>query len=129
MMETISVQATRRESEYERSSLEADVARCRQIATLLDSQFEFMGFRFGMDAIIGLVPVVGDAVGFIAGLYPIHIARKHKLGRALEWRMMFNLAADHLIGIVPLAGDFFDAMYKANLKNLDLLERAIARRK
>ena len=105
--------------------LEADLERVRMLARLLDAQFDIAGIKIGWDAIIGLVPVVGDTVTTIIGAYPIHVARKHKLGRWLQLRMAGNLAIDWAVGSIPLLGDVFDVAYKANLKNAALLERAV----
>ena len=79
------------------SDLRADIERAWRVARLLDSEFSIAGFRFGFDAIVGLVPVVGDAFTFLTGLYPIHLARKHNLGRTVERKMILNLAIDALI--------------------------------
>ena len=108
--------------------LEADIQRVRVLAKLLDAQFQIGGYRFGWDAIIGLVPVVGDIATAAIGLYPIHIARKHKLGRLLEARMSANLLLDWAVGAIPIIGDVFDVAFKANLKNLALLDRAASQR-
>jgi len=98
------------------------------LADLLDAEFQIAGVRFGFDALVGLVPGIGDAVGFLAGLYPIHLVRKHQLGRRVEQRMIANLMIDSIGGMIPIVGDLFDVTFKANLKNLALLERAIADR-
>jgi len=108
--------------------LEADLERARKLARALDSQFEIAGFRFGWDAIVGLVPVAGDVATMLIGLYPLLIARKHNLGKFVQTRMATNLLIDWAVGSVPLVGDVFDATYKAHLKNLVLLERAAERR-
>ena len=110
------------------TELDGDLVRARWLADLLDTKFSVGGFRFGIDPIVDLVPVLGDTVMFIAGLYPLHLARKHKLPKLVQWRMIGNLAIDYIIGIVPIIGALFDAAYKANVKNVALLERAIARR-
>jgi hypothetical protein len=111
------------------SELEADLARARWLARLLDSQFKFMGIEFGLDALVGLVPVVGDGVAALAAMYPVHIARKHKLGKRVEARMALNVLMDFLGGAVPVVGDLIDVAYKANLRNLKLLEKAVERRR
>src|SRR6476659_9085829 len=71
--------------------LEGDLRRARVLANWLDAQFSIGTFRFGMDAVVGLVPVVGDTLGAIAGLYPIYLARKHKLGKGVATRMAANV--------------------------------------
>jgi len=106
------------------SSLESDLARVRKLATLLDAQFSFAGIPFGLDAIVGLIPVAGDLITGVAALYPLYIARKHKLGRVVEMRMAMNVLVDVAAGAVPLVGDVVDVAFKANLKNLEILERA-----
>jgi len=104
--------------------LEADLEKVRRLAKLLDAEFEFRGVKYGWDAIVGLVPVVGDVVMALVGVYPIIIARKHKLGRVVQTRMAMNLLVDWAVGEVPLLGDAFDVAFKANLKNAKLLEKA-----
>jgi len=108
--------------------LKVDLERARKLATLLDSQFSVAGVRFGLDAIIGLVPVVGDTLTALAALYPIWVARRHNLGKTVQARMALNVVADWAAGSIPVIGDLIDVTYKANLKNLKLLERAVERR-
>ena len=110
------------------SDLETDLARVRWLAKLLDSQFSIAGIEFGLDAIVGLVPVAGDVITAVAALYPLHIAKKHNLGKTLQARMAWNVLVDLAAGAIPVVGDVVDVAYKANLKNLKLLERAAARR-
>ena len=109
--------------------LDAVLARARWLANLLDSQFNFMGVEFGLDAIVGLIPVVGDVASAAAALYPVHVAKKHNLGKTLQARMAFNVLIDFAAGAVPLIGDLVDVAYKANLKNLKLLEKAAEKRR
>jgi hypothetical protein len=128
MSQVLHVNVTRRDAETTQTtqpiSLEADLAAARQLAELLDAKFTVGGVRFGVDAILGLIPVVGDTVSTLIGVYPLMLARKHKLGRWVQARMAANLAADWAIGLVPLAGDVFDIGFKANLRNFALLEKA-----
>ena len=125
-MSTIAVSVRRVD---ESQQLEADLKIARWLATLLDAQFDIGGFKFGIDPLVDLVPVVGDVVMTLVGLYPIYLARKHKLGRAVQLRMAMNLGLDFLIGAVPVIGSVFDAAYRANLKNVELLEKAAAKRR
>ena len=109
--------------------LDVDLARARKLAHLMDSRFSFAGVKFGLDAIVGLVPVIGDAVTAGASLFPIWVARRHNLGSTVQARMALNVLIDLLPGMIPVVGDLIDVAYKANLKNLKLLERAAERRR
>ena len=111
-----------------RAELLADLARARTLATWLDSQFEVAGVKFGFDAIIGLVTGVGDTITSLIGLYPLWVAKRHGLGKALQARMALNVAIDWVPGLLPVVGDLIDVFYKANLKNLKLLEAAVEKR-
>ena len=97
--------------------------RLRVLARLMDAQFELPGtrFRFGLDALIGLVPGLGDAVTTAISAYIIAEARRLGVSRWVLARMIANVALDALVGAIPLAGDLFDAAFKANLRNLRLL--------
>jgi hypothetical protein len=107
--------------------LESDLRRARQIADLLDTKFELAGMRFGLEAVLGLVPVVGDTLGAVAGLYPLWVANRHKLGKGVQARMAANLAIEWGGGLIPYVGDFFDVAFKANIRNFKLLESAATR--
>ena len=82
--------------------------------------------RFGLEGMVGLIPVVGDLLG-AGGLYPIYVARRHRLGRWLQARMAWNLFIEWLIGCVPFVGDAFDIAFKANLRNVRMLEKKCGR--
>lgn len=98
--------------------------RLRSLAWLLDNSIPLPGgFRVGLDALIGLVPGVGDAIGGMISAYLINEARMMGAPRSVLLRMSGNVLLDSIIGVIPFAGDLFDAAYKANTKNLELLER------
>lgn len=108
----------------------ARLARLRKLAWLLDARFGLPGtrFRFGVNSILGLWPVVGDvALGFVS-LYVVWEARQLGAPPALLARMLGNVAIEVAGGSVPILGDLFDMAFKANLRNLDLLERWMQRR-
>ena len=128
MTETIRVEAKRRETTSTQPDAQRDLANVERIAKLLDTEFEFAGIRFGLDAIIGLIPVLGDSIAALIGLYPIYIAQQHKLGLLLRGRMLLNLILDWLIGLVPFVGDALDVVFKANIYNAKLLRRALEKR-
>lgn len=97
----------------------------RRWATLLDSAFRVPGtrIRFGLDAIIGLVPGLGDLSAPVFAAVLLVTGFKMRLPAIVQARMVFNAALDMLLGLVPLAGDLADVAWKANLRNLALLER------
>ena len=97
----------------------------RRYAVLLDSQFRVPGtnIRFGLDAIIGLIPGVGDiSTPVFAGMLLLQGVRM-RLPVVVQARMVLNAALDMLLGFVPVLGDLADIGFKANLRNLELLER------
>ena len=123
-MQTIPVDVHRVDRSVAAPDLQADLERARLLANWLDARFSFMGVRFGLDAIIGLVPVVGDTLTALASTYPILVAARHDLGKTLQARMAMNILIDLVPGAIPVVGDLIDVAYKANLKNLKLLEAA-----
>ena len=105
------------------------LARARTLARLLDSAVGVpgTGVRFGADAILGLVPGLGDVAGAALAGYLVLLAQRLGAPRAVVLRMLANVAVDTAAGSVPLVGDLFDVAYKSNMRNLALLERAIER--
>ncbi|HVG70962.1 MAG TPA: DUF4112 domain-containing protein [Vicinamibacterales bacterium] len=97
----------------------------RRVARMLDSALRVPGttFRFGLDPILGLIPGVGDLVSPLFTLGMLFQARDLGVPRVVQLRMIFNVAIDVLTGFVPLIGDLFDFAWKANNRNLALLER------
>ena len=104
--------------------------RLRRMARLLDSEFQIPGtrWRVGLDPLIGLVPGVGDAASAALSLWIIAEAGRLGAPSGTLLRMLLNLLVDTTAGSIPVLGDAFDAGYKANLRNLALLERALAER-
>jgi hypothetical protein len=101
------------------------VLALRKWATLLDSAFQVPGtqMRFGLDPVVGLIPGIGDIVtGFFSVMMLVHAVRL-RVPKIVLARMTMNVGVDLLVGAVPVLGDLFDAGYKANLRNLALLER------
>ena len=128
MTETIRVETKRREPAASEPDAQRDLENVERLAKLLDTEFEFAGIRFGLDAIIGLVPVLGDSIAALIGLYPIYIAQQHKLGLLVRARMLLNLIIDWFIGIIPFIGDLADVAFKANIRNAKILRNALEKR-
>ena len=97
----------------------------RRWAVLLDSAFRIpgTGIRFGLDAIIGLIPGVGDISTPVFAALLILQAARMRLPLVVQARMVLNAGLDMLLGLVPILGDIADIGWKANLRNLALLER------
>jgi hypothetical protein len=104
------------------------IARLDVLASLLDTAFIVPGtnIRFGVDALIGLVPGIGDVVTTLMSLYIVQEARALGAPRHLIARMLVNVALDGVVGAVPLLGDAFDVMWRANRRNMALLQRHLA---
>tara|TARA_R110002072_G_scaffold2361_8_gene19660 strand:+ start:5632 stop:6009 length:378 start_codon:yes stop_codon:yes gene_type:complete len=111
-------------------TLQLDIEKLESLAELMDSRFRIpgTGIRFGLDAVIGLIPGVGDAVTLLPTLYIISQAQKHGAAGHIQAAMVFNAALDLVIGAVPLLGDLFDVGFKANHRNVRLLKRHLDRR-
>jgi hypothetical protein len=120
----ISVDSTGKVQSVEDAGVREARERLRWLAWLLDSSIPVPGtsFTIGLDALIGLVPVLGDLVGVLLSSYIMSEAARLGAPRPLLWRMAFNVGVEGVIGIIPLAGDVFDAAWKANQKNVRLLD-------
>jgi hypothetical protein len=98
--------------------------RLRGITQLFDQAFRVPGtqWRFGLDAMFGLIPGLGDVAGAIVAIYALRVARQLRAPGVVQMHMLSNIAIDALVGTVPLLGDLFDFVYKAQTRNLKLLD-------
>jgi hypothetical protein len=106
------------------------LAEVEFLAWLLDNSIPVPGTggrRFGVDALIGFVPVVGDLVGGLLSLVVVWRGSRMGLPRIVVVRMLVNAAIDLVIGAIPLAGDAFDLWFKVNERNLGLVRRHLER--
>jgi Domain of unknown function (DUF4112) len=101
--------------------------RLDALATVMDSAITIPGTKvvMGLDALLGLLPVVGDAVSSVISGYIVWEARRIGAPRFLIARMAGNVAVDTLVGSIPVLGDVFDVAFKANRKNVALLKRHV----
>ena len=101
------------------------LARIERLARLLDTAYRIPGtrIRFGLDPLLGLLPVVGDIGGAALSAYLIYEARRLKLPKSAIARMIGNVAVEAALGAIPLAGDMFDLFWRANMRNLRILHR------
>ncbi|WP_082173563.1 DUF4112 domain-containing protein [Methylobacterium platani] len=110
------------------SSPEQVLARLELLAHILDTAILLPGNRrIGLDAIVGLIPVIGDVITTAISSYIVWEARRLGAPRWLIARMAANVAIDGVVGAVPLIGDLFDAAFKANRRNVQLLRNHLER--
>ena len=115
----------------EHAEVEAAMARITAVAKLMDSLFAIPGtrIRLGVDSLLGLVPVVGDIAAQVVAGYLIWEARQLGVSKLTLWRMVGNTLIDTVVGAVPLVGDAFDIAFRANMKNLRLLQRHLEKQR
>lgn len=103
------------------------LARIRRLAWLLDSAVRLPGtkFRFGLNSILGLTPAAGDAAMAAVSLYIVYEAYQIGLPKQQLAKMLGNVAVETVAGSVPILGDVFDATFKANLRNIALIDAHI----
>ncbi len=108
---------------------EQRLARLDALAKLLDVAFILPGtkIRYGIDGIIGLIPVVGDIIATALSLWLVREARALGAPWHVTARMVGNVAIQGVVGTVPIAGDAFDVLFRANMRNVRLLRRWIDR--
>lgn len=108
--------------------LDPRTARMRLLAKLLDEAVTIPGTRIGLglDAVLGLVPGVGDTAGLVLSAGIVMQAARLGVGGSVLARMVMNVAIDAVVGAIPFVGDLFDVGWKANVRNVRLLQEALA---
>lgn len=99
--------------------------RIEAMEQLLENSFTIPGinYRIGVDAIAGLIPVIGDFIAAAMGMYIVWEAKNLGLPKWKLWRMTGNVAFDTAIGAVPVVGDAFDLVFRSNTRNLKIVKR------
>ncbi len=117
------------ESDRQSTAAGSNVTGLRQLARLLDAAVRIPGtnIRFGLDALLGLIPGAGDIAGGVLSTFIILQAANRGASGSVLTRMVMNVAVDSIVGAVPILGDLFDIGWKSNTRNMDLLERYVAR--
>ncbi len=108
-----------------------ELDRLEALANLLDSRFVIPGtdVRFGLDSVLGLVPVLGDAIAAIVSLYIVTRLADLGVSRWVRARMLVNVLLDFGVGSVPVVGDILDVAYKVNMRNIALARRNLGKNK
>ena len=116
-------------NDEEKEILEEKLTRLRQLSENLDESFTIPGtnIKFGIDALIGLVPGGGDLIGSLFSLYLLRTAIKMKLPKSAILSIMFNIIIDTTIGIMPVIGDIFDIFWKSNKRSMKIIEKHVVK--
>lgn len=106
-----------------RARQQATLARLDRFSRITDTAFRipFTGIRLGLDPIIGLVPVIGDVIGLLLSLYVLLEAQRAGASKRVKVHMVKNMLIETFGGMVPVVGDAFDIVYKANTRNTRIL--------
>lgn len=125
------------QSEYEgpQAMSRRELKRQTEIETSLDQLSRWMdglfripgtGWRFGLDALVGLIPGIGDTATTIVSFYILAAGVRYRVPKVTLLRMGLNIAIDYLLGTIPFVGDVFDAFWKSNQMNVELIRKRAA---
>ena len=113
------------------AKLPQDLVALRRFAYYMDEAFTVPGtnIKVGFDALLGLIPGIGDVIGGVLSTWIVIGALRHRVPARIIARMVLNIGIDLVFGAVPVAGDVFDFLYEENVKNMRLLEKHRDRRR
>lgn len=119
----------RRNLTYEEE--ERELSRLRTLSKLLDSAFvvPFINFRIGLDAIVGIIPGIGDSLMMMPSAYIVYQGYKLGLPKEKLVQMIGNITIEFLVGVFPIFGDLFDAAFRSNLRNVAIIEKHIQKKR
>jgi len=105
---------------------EEKLLRLKLLSKRLDDSIKIPGTnqKFGIDAIVGIIPILGDFIGVIFSVYIMYSGIKMGVSSKIVKKMAANIAIEFIIGSIPIIGDIFDALWKANKRNVELIEEA-----
>ena len=106
---------------------EEKLLRLKLLSERLDNSIKIPGTnqKIGIDAIIGIIPILGDFIGAIFSTYILYSGIKMGVSSKIVKKMAANIAIEFIIGSIPIIGDIFDALWKANKRNVELIEEAL----
>ena len=105
---------------------EEKLLRLKLLSERLDDSIKIPGTnqKIGIDAIVGIIPILGDFIGVIFSTYIMYSGIKMGVSSKIVKKMATNIAIEFVIGSIPIIGDIFDALWKANKRNVELIEEA-----
>ena len=114
----------KKQTELTKKELPKELAWIDKTSTALDDLFKIpaTNVRFGLDPLIGLIPVVGDFVGFAIPASMVVAIVRHGVSLSVLMKILGNITFDYLVGLFPFLGDFLDVAYKSNRRNVDILK-------
>jgi hypothetical protein len=121
-MRALSFEELERANRRQPATVDKSIER---LGWLMDDLFRIpvLDWRFGLDAIIGLIPALGDTTTSLVSFYILASAVRYRVPKVTLLRMGLNIAIDYALGSVPVVGDLFDAYWKSNKMNVELLKR------
>lgn len=101
------------------------LAEAQKLANLMDTAFRIpiIGYRIGLDGLLGFIPVVGDVISLVLAARIVRLAKKMGVPEDMQKKMVKNVALDFVIGLVPFIGDLADFFFKANKANVKMMEK------
>ena len=105
---------------------EEKLLRLKLLSERLDDSIKIPGTnqKIGIDAVVGIIPILGDFIGVIFSVYIMYSGIKMGVSSKIVKKMAANIAIEFIIGSIPIIGDIFDALWKANKRNVELIEEA-----
>ena len=94
----------------------------KELATLLDDKYEFLGIRFGLDPLLDLIPGLGDILTSLIGLYIVWVGKELGLPQDRVIKMIINVIIDFVINLIPVAGNVGTIFFRSNRMNMRIIE-------
>jgi hypothetical protein len=107
------------------ASLNTHIKFAGTLVKLMDTKYNFFGIRFGLDPLLDVVPWAGDAAGALISCYLLWIAYKMRVPSWVYRRIVWYIAVDYFLGLLPFIGIMFDLFYRSNVKSYELLRKFI----
>lgn len=104
-------------------SITSDIAFARRIVSVMDLKFSVFGIRFGIDPLLDIIPGLGNLLAVGVSCYLFWIAYRMNVPPHVYLRMLWNIGVDYVFGVVPYIGIVMDLFFRANVKNLALIEK------